>query len=168
MAVSETIVATGTSPIAGPWRLGAYASEGMSHDGEVLEERGTPCLRLMLSVPPAGTPIAGSGFCGKTAFAGSSLAVAGKSGETEALLFGTAPEASESVEFTGDGTRIGAPTHEGPAGVPGDFWVIPVPRGVRDAQVAWYGANEATPGGTLEIPDIGDGRPAGRAPERRP
>lgn len=168
MSVSETVVATGTSPIAGPWRMGAYASEGVNHEGEVLEEQGAPCVRLMLSVPPAGTPTAGTGFCGKigekAAFAGSSLPVVTKSGETEALLFGTAPETSKSVEFTGDGTRISAPTHEGPASVSGDFWVIPVPPGIRDAQVKWYGTDDTTAEGTLEIPDIGDGRPAGRAP----
>jgi hypothetical protein len=167
MSVSETIVATGTSPIAGPWRMGAYASEGVQYEGEVLEEQGTPCVRLTLSAPPTGTPIGGTALCGKlgeeTAFAGSSLPVVAKTGETEALLFGTAPEASTSVEFTGDGARIGAPTHAGPAGVPGDFWVISVPPGIRDAQVTWYGIND-TVGGTLEISDIRDGRPAGRAP----
>jgi hypothetical protein len=163
MAVGETIVATGTSPVAGPWRLGAYASEGMQFEGEVLEAQGTPCLRLVLSAPPAGTPLAATALCGgsgeKTSFAGSSLPVTANSGESEALLFGTAPETSESVVFTGDGARISAPTTEGPAGAPGDVWVIPVPPGIRHARVTWYGTDDTVPGGTLEIPDVGDGRP---------
>jgi hypothetical protein len=63
--MDETVLATGTTPIAGPWRITGYKSDGAIANGEVVEPAGLPCVRLMLSAPPEGTPYGGRGFCGE-------------------------------------------------------------------------------------------------------
>jgi hypothetical protein len=127
----ETVLATGTSPIAGPWRMTAYESQGTVENGEVIEPAGLPCIRLMLSEPPAGTPFAGRGHCGERGSGGfdvAGLPVRDAGGRSEILLFGRTPESTSWVDVAGEGgRRLRAQLHEGPSNLSGDVWVVAAP-----------------------------------------
>ena len=138
--VSQTVLAQGTSPLGGPWRMTVYGSEGVLDDGDVLEPRGLPCVELTLIDPPV-TPSLASSFCGNeipTEFMASSLGVGDGKGHGEMILFGTAPEEAESVTLVGDhATRIPATLFDGPDGYGGDLWAVTVGPGVKRARVDW-------------------------------
>jgi hypothetical protein len=139
-ADDQTIVARGTSAIAGPWRLTTLRTAG---------DENSPagdCVQLLLTQPPPGSPIAGTLLCqdaGKAEFKADSVPVVNAvSGDAETLVFGAAPASTSAVRLTLDGGKtIAANTSEvlpGSAfgsGFPGRPWVVVVPAGHKSGQL---------------------------------
>lgn len=106
LAGPETIVATGESRVAGRWLVTSYTSEESAS-----QPAGLPCLRMTLENPPAVTPMASSGFCGRLVetFGAASLPVVNEDGAAEVMIFGIAPRTADSVDLQlSTGPRIGA------------------------------------------------------------
>ena len=147
----QTVIATGSTPVGGPWRLTSYRSEGLVDDrGDVAEPKGLPCIRILLTQPPATNPINGGAFClapGKRNFNVSSFPVVDDpSGQAEVLLYGFAPRGAASVQLTSArGDTIRSDTKSGGASFPGTVWVLAAPPGVDAAELDWLdrGGNPA-------------------------
>jgi len=111
----KTIVARGTSPVAGPWRLTSMRHQGNPETGEAPGD----CLELLLTEPPEGTPIGATMLCqslGESRFKADSVPVVNTStGKAEALVFGSAREGVASVVLSTDrGEQDQARTTEAP------------------------------------------------------
>jgi hypothetical protein len=138
----ETVLATGTTPVAGEWRMTSYTSKEFVHGGQVVERGGLPCVRLML-VDQRRSPLAGSGWCAEIedGFHVASLPFADSQGRAEVILFGIAPEGAGGVELSADdGLRIRERTYPGPADFAGDVWVIAAPTALSNPTVDWIDA----------------------------
>jgi hypothetical protein len=138
----QGVLATGTAPVAGPWRLTTYRSEGIvDGEGEIAEPKGLPCIRLLLTAPPPTNPINGSAFClapGKPAFNAMSVPVLDESsGKNELILYGFAPRNAAGVELTAAGKSIRTDTQPGSTRFPGTVWVIAAPSGIEAAELDW-------------------------------
>jgi len=124
-----TVLAKGASEIAGPWELRAYTS-----DESASQPAGLPCLQLVLSSPPAGTPIDASDFCGelKEGFGAGSLPVVDPRGESQLLIFGLTPERTADVRLADDGGQVSrASKYEAPSSFSrGDVFVLVTRRAV--------------------------------------
>jgi hypothetical protein len=136
LSVDETVLATGAAPVAGPWRMTAYASE--QSEGQ---PAGLPCVRLVLTNPPKGTPLAGSGFCGEVGddFGAASLPVINSSGQAVLLIFGIAPEKAATVELAAaGGAETRTQTQDGVGDARrGDVFVLVVPPGSHQGELRW-------------------------------
>jgi hypothetical protein len=140
---APTVVGTGRTPIAGPWRMAIYESERHVVDGDLYEPEGLPCIELSLLDPPDGFPQRGGG-CGvqpKTpgftrGQARYPRAVGG--GVRELVMYGRAPDRAARVEVDAGGRKLSTRAFEGPAGVPGRFWLIArPPRDFAGGHVYW-------------------------------
>jgi hypothetical protein len=134
--VDETVVATGTAPVSGPWQMTVFETEPAGSGSAKAKVRAVPCLKLELLQDGEH----GSGYCGYIppfyAFSHGRKPDAAERGEV--LLYGRAPEAASRLELTAEGgVRIAAEAQDGPASVAGDFWFIAAPPGLRDAQLTW-------------------------------
>ena len=138
--VSQTVLAEGTSPLAGPWRMTVVRwSEGVVDDGEVLEPRGLPASSSTLTAPPV-TPDSASSFAERFSaeFMASSLGVGDGKEHAELILYGTAPEATASV--TSSGTAPGGSRRrcfDGPKPRRRISGLFPWPAGLKRATVRW-------------------------------
>jgi hypothetical protein len=152
-----TVVATGTAPVAGPWQLEVWRDHGGPFPPG--EPRGR-CLFIILLDPPTyrdGTrdPSGASGFCGGLGFrktpgfsrAQRNVPTLRKAprgpmkGGREILVFGRVPERARKVVITADrGVKIEVVPDDGPASIPGDFFVIPVKPHLRHARINWLDA----------------------------
>lgn len=154
LPVAETVVAKGSSPVAGQWRLTSHEGQGTVDNGEVVEPAGLPCIRLLLVNPPPGSPLDGSGYCGEVEgdFTVAAVPVFDeRASRSELLLFGPAPEEATAVELTGDdGVKIRVDAFDGPSGYDGDAWVIAAPPGVKNAKVTWIGENDDAVGDSVD------------------
>jgi hypothetical protein len=122
--IDESVVAHGSSPVAGPWEVTTYK-----------DKDGLPCLRLMLT--EAVTPISGSGWCGESDrdFLVSGLPVTTLDGQAELILFGVAPAAAMGVELIpGDAVRADVDDSLTAFGKP---WVIARPVDSPAAEIGW-------------------------------
>ena len=152
----QIVLATGTAPGAGPWRLTAYRSEGIADEqGQVVEAKGLPCIRLLLTSPPAANPINGSAFClapGKRDFNASSIPVLDESsGESELLIYGFAPTHAASVELTaGNRQRVRSDTDSGGPSFPGTVWLIAAPPLLESADLDWIDRSGKRAGANLD------------------
>jgi hypothetical protein len=144
LTVDETVLATGSTPVGGPWRITSYASEGVTDQGTVVEAKGLPCIRFMFTNPPTGTPLRGSGFCGEARKGGVSIGsvpVRDPSGEIELVLFGEAPEGAASIEVArSNGPTVDGSIHPGPD-TSRNYWAIPLPEDTKDPTVSWLDEN---------------------------
>jgi hypothetical protein len=123
-AIDESVVAHGSSPVAGPWQVTTYK-----------DKDGSPCLRLMLT--EAVTPISGSGWCGESDrdFLVSGLPVTTLDGQAELILFGVAPARAKGVELIpGDAVRADVDDSLTAFGKP---WVIARPVDSPAAEIGW-------------------------------
>lgn len=154
--IRETVLAQGTTPVAGPWRITGYKSERKVDNGEEVQPTGLPCLRLVLTDPPEGAPLLARFFCGergKAGFSAAALPVSDGSGRTEFIVFGEAPEQADTVELTADGgKRIRAQMYDGPTTVPGDIWVMSAPVGLENPELGWLDPGGRSGGTTLDAP----------------
>jgi hypothetical protein len=142
-AGDQTVLASGVSPVAGPWRLTSLKKEAIG------EEPAGDCLQLLLTNPPADVVgVGGTLLCqrvGKSEFKADSVPVVNSAtGKAETLLFGTAPEAASSVELTADGDTSPAEHKQGPSDFPGDAWVVVVPSGKKTGELKSMDANGKT------------------------
>jgi len=143
--VNETVVANGTAPKSGPWRITAFETE-----------RGVSCLKLELLDVAAGSRNGprSSGYCGHigaTEAFGHGTAEAGDR-RGEIILFGRAPDGARAVKLTGaNGVAITMPTQTASAGMPGNYWLIAAPRGVEDASVRFLGADDRPQGAPIDV-----------------
>jgi hypothetical protein len=138
------VVARGSSPVAGRWRLEAY------------RHRGLPCIRLTLLAPPPTAPTA-SGQCGRFArapgFGYAETRISDGKGRAEHLIFGRAPKRAAFVRMTAPGgLRRVVPTHLGPKGTRSDFWLIVAPPIHAEATLRWRAADHSTAGKPLHVP----------------
>ena len=140
------VVARGSSPVGGRWRLEAYRNR-----------RALPCIRLTLLAPPAGSPFVSGGQCGHFArapgFGYSSLRVSDRRGRAEHLIFGRAPRRAAFVRMTAPGgLRRVVRTRPGPRGTRSDLWLIVAPPVHREATLRWRAADRSTAGKPLHVP----------------
>jgi hypothetical protein len=138
------VVARGSSPVAGRWRLEAY------------RHRGLPCIRLTLLAPPPPTPTAG-GQCGRfpraPGFGYAETRVSDGKGRAEHLIFGRAPRRAAIVRMTAPGgLRRVVRTRPGPKGTRSDFWLIVAPPVHGEATLRWRAADRSTAGKPLHVP----------------
>jgi hypothetical protein len=139
----QTVLATGTARVGGPWRLTAYRSEGIvDEDGDLLEAKDLPCVRFLLEAPPPRNPINGSAFClapGKPDFNATSIPVIdSSSGRNELVIYGFAPDDAAGVQLTAaHGRTFRSDTKPGGAAFPGSVWVIAAPPGLEAAELDW-------------------------------
>lgn len=139
------VVARGSSPVGGRWRLEAY------------RRRGLPCIRLTLLAPPAGTTGGAAGQCGHfpraPGFGYSALQVSDRRGRAEHLIFGRAPRRAAFVRMTAPGgLRRVVRTRPGPRGTRSDFWLIVAPPVHGEATLRWRAADRSTAGKPLHVP----------------
>ena len=170
----ETVLAVGTHPQVGRWRITAYRSAELVDDGEVVQPAGLPCLRLLLSRTSDGSPTAGRSYCGEHGQNGlraAALPVVDQMGNELNVLFGEAPEAAARVALRrANHSPQSAQLHEGPASLRGDVWILVTPQSQASegrTRVDWL-RSDGTAGGdevdmTREL-----GRPPGAVPLGRP
>jgi hypothetical protein len=135
----HTVVASGSSPVAGKWRVERYrGGPVIGPTGQVVRPAGAPCLALLIG-GKAPDFARGSSICGgKLAtdpFGYASYPIRDKqSGRNELLLYGWAPAGTETVRLSGPGgVELSART-QGPENVKQGYWVItapPLPSGGR-------------------------------------
>lgn len=148
----RTIVATGTTPVAGRWRMSvADSDQGFCFGIELLD----------LLHPGATGPDLSQG-CGG---ANTGLQAASVGGGTDlpdtTLVHGPAPEEAAAVRVTAPGGfSQTAKTHEGPTDIRGDFYVIEIPRkGLHDVLVTWLDEDGRAPGPGISVPGTTTYRP---------
>jgi hypothetical protein len=145
-----TVLATGTSPVSGPWQLQTYE-----------QEDGGRCIGVaLLRADPQ--DVTWSGICPHPGgglplplFVAQAMGVPPAPRQQEFLVYGRAPEEAATVELAGDGEAVErVETSEGPDGVDGDFYVMTLPPDVElDGVMRWIGE---------------DGRAGGEVPFRLP
>lgn len=149
----STVVATGTSPVVGPWQMEAWRSTPIEDPktGEVYQPAGLRCLSLFLVGPRRHEFGSGSGQCGEfprtPGFSRLQLPVVIFSSTPErnqrlrrrpVLVYGRLPErAARVVVSAPDGLRLTARPHEGPRSARGDFYAISVPVAHPGARINW-------------------------------
>jgi hypothetical protein len=152
----QAVLATGTAPVGGPWQLTTYRSEGiLDGEGNVAEAKGLPCVRFLLTAPPARNPINGSAFClapGKRDFNASSIPVVDESsGKNELIVYGFAPRNAAGVQLTDAGGKsIRSGTEPGEPRFPGNVWVIAAPPGLEAAELDWVDQSGNRAGAKLD------------------
>jgi hypothetical protein len=150
------VIATGATPVGGPWRFTSYRSEGIVDDrGEVAEPKGLPCIRLLLTRPPATNPTNGSAFClapGKRAFNVSSVPVVDdSSGQAEVILYGFAPRTAASVRLaSARGGTLRSDTMSGGSSFPGSIWVLTAPPETDAVELDWLDRSGDPAGARLD------------------
>jgi hypothetical protein len=152
----ETVLALGSDPQVGRWRITSYSSRELEDAGEVLQPAGLPCLKLLLS-DASGRPVAGRSFCGARGadgFEAATLPVVGRSRRPLYLVFGTAPDSAATVELLADGREAQhARVHQGPSGFRRRAWMLVVP-GDPPVHTATLGWREAEGGGYEDTLDV--------------
>jgi hypothetical protein len=135
----ETVLATGSSPIAGRWQITELASQAINDDGEVVQPKGLPCVKLLLLDPPPGVGLVGSSQCGMPPgdLEVMSLPVPdGASGKVEVILWGRVAEGTGSVELSAEGASpIRVAPEPGPADFAGDVWAVAASPDLEKASV---------------------------------
>lgn len=128
----RTVVATGRAETAGRWRMSVAESNlGFCFAIELLDQAAPGSRGPMLAEGCGG---AGGNFDAGSLGGGTWLRDA-------TLVYGSAPERATAVRVTAEGFSRTTRTHEGPADVSGDFYVVEVPRkGLRNALVKWLDA----------------------------
>jgi hypothetical protein len=124
----RTIVARGQTPHFGPWQMSVATSDlGSCYGIEV--DHGLPGVR---------GPVLSEGCGSNATFDAAGLSGGDGPGRFETLVYGPAPERAAGVLLTADrGVRVTAPTHDGPAGRDGDFYVLAAPPKLRNARITW-------------------------------
>jgi hypothetical protein len=137
--VPETVLASGSSPIAGRWQITEFASEAIAENGKVLQPEGLPCVKLLLLDPPPGVGVVGSSQCGlpRGDLEVMSLPVPdGASGKVEVILWGRVAQGTDAVELSADGgSPIRVAPEPGPADFAGDVWAIAASPDLDEASV---------------------------------
>jgi hypothetical protein len=153
----ETVVALGTDPRVGQWRVVTYRSPELVDRGEVVQPAGLPCLKLALFDDTTDELLATRSYCGergKGGLAGASLPVRDSAGRVFTLLFGKAPEQAAGIRLRDSNRKNeSADLYDGPRSVDGDFWVHVTPRGNRAEQtwIEWTGSDGEPRGERVDL-----------------
>jgi hypothetical protein len=129
-AIGGRVVATGRTPVAGPWRMSV---------------RRRDCVGITLTRPKPEFIIGAAGFCGPfrltPGFTRGEFWVPARPRSRERILFGRAPERVSAVVVTAkNGRTIRANLYQGPNGVRGDFYLTVIPLDLV-GRVNWLDAN---------------------------
>ena len=149
---APTVVATGTTPAAGPWRLIAYESKRLANRGDVYSPEGLPCLDLQLLRPPQR-----GGSCGvqpKTpGFTRGQARVLNTIGKPrELIMYGRAPANADAVEVAAGGKTISTETVVALGGIPGRFWLLArPPEDFANGHVYWVDHDSGARGRPVEV-----------------
>lgn len=140
----RTLVAAVRTPLAGRWEM-------LVTDSDV-----GPCLGLRLLDDPSG-PGLGEGCGSAGAFTVAHISNGFPVDRPELanrwkLVFGRAPERAARVELRArGGFRRSVATHEGPAAIAGDFYLLEVPGTIRRATVRAFAADGRPLGPALDV-----------------
>ena len=119
--IPETVLATGSSPIAGRWQISEYASQAIVDKGELVQG--------VVGNGPGGRPAGDLEVL--------SLPVPDASGKVEVILWGRVAEGTGAIELSAAGA---SPMHvapeAGPADFAGDVWAIATSPDVEKASVS--------------------------------
>jgi hypothetical protein len=164
MGVPETVLATGSSPVAGPWQITEFASQTVAANGEVVQPEGLPCVKLLLLDPPPGWPLAGNSQCGlpRGDLEVMSLPVQDRaSGNVEVILWGRVAEGTGAIELSAEGTTpIRVAPEPGPADFAGDVWAVAASPDLQEASVSRLDAQQRRIGVPVDAAsDIARARP---------
>ena len=121
---NRIVIATGHTAVAGGWQATvAHSDQG-------------PCLGLELVDAAPGDV---TERCGGVVRGLDALSVGGGSSLPHTtVVFGPAPAEAVAVRADGEGGfHRTAPTHEGRSGLPGDLYVLEIPRRLRNVTVSW-------------------------------
>jgi hypothetical protein len=150
---NRIVIATGRTEVAGGWQATvAHSDQG-------------PCLGLeLVDAAPGGL----SESCGGVVRGLDAASVGGGSSlPRTTVVYGPAPEEAVAVRARGEGGfRRTAPTHPGRSGLPGDLYVMEIPRRLRNVTISWVDSAGRVHGPGVFVPgtiDLGGG-PTG--PER--
>lgn len=153
----RVIVATGSTPERGRWQM-TFTESDMG-----------ACLGLQMldEVPPGSSGPDSSEGCGDPSTFSAARSGGGDFGDREWIVFGRASEEAEAVSLTADGdVHITARTHEGPSGVPGDFYLVATPPGLENALVQWFDNEGRAHGPAISVPGTVDYSGGATGPER--
>lgn len=151
---SETVLARGSSAIAGRWQLTAYESRASAG-----QPAGLPCVRLELTDPQDVSPHTGSGFCGEMSgdFGASSMPIANGDGSVATLVFGRVPSGTQAVALTSHDESIRASTYDGqPSALKGDAFVMEVPASTTEGSLIPQGASGRIGTKTIDVTSLVD------------
>ena len=136
----ETVLATGSSPIAGRWQITEFASPAITDNGDIVQPEGLQCVKLLLLDPPPGVGLVGSSQCGRPRgdLEVMSLPVPdGASGELEVILWGRVAEGTAAVEISAEGASpIRVTPEPGPPDFAPNVWAVTAPPDLRKASVS--------------------------------
>jgi hypothetical protein len=153
----ETVVALGTDPRVGSWRIVAYRSPELVDRGEVIQPAGLPCLKLALTDATSDTLIGTRSYCGergKGGLAGASLPVEAPSGRVFTIIFGQAPEEAAGLEIVNSDGGVRRPAfHEGPEAIKADFWMDVIPRAslAEETWMRWIASDGRSAGERVDL-----------------
>ena len=83
------------------------------------------------------------------------------------VVYGPAPGDTVAVRARGEGGfRRTAPTHEGRSGLPGDLYVLEIPRRLRNVTVSWIDSSGRVHGPGVFVPSTIDYRGGPTGPQR--
>jgi hypothetical protein len=150
---NRIVVATGRTAVAGGW----HATVTHSDQG--------PCLGLELVDAAPGDV---SESCGGVIRGLDARSVGGGSSLPHTtVVYGPAPEEAVAVRAAGEGGfRRTAPTHEGRSGLPGDLYVIEIPRRLDNVTVSWIDSSGRVHGPGVFVPSTIDYRGGPTGPQR--
>jgi hypothetical protein len=138
--VPETVLATGSTPLAGRWQITEFASQTVADNGEVVQPEGLSCVKFLLLDPPPGSPLVGNSQCGlpRGHLEVMSLPVQdAASRDVEVILWGRVAEGTGAIELSGEGAApIRVAPDTGPAGLAGGVWVIAASPDLEKATVS--------------------------------
>ena len=139
----RTVVATGRTPVAGSWRMTAAESD-----------QGF-CLGLEL--PDVAPQSMGEGCGGRSGTLDVGSTGGGDDLPDVLLVHGATPEQASAVRISAPGGfSQTAATHEGPATVAGDFFLVEIPRkGTRGAEITWLDQDGRAQAPAVEVPMSG-------------
>jgi hypothetical protein len=153
----ETVVALGSDPRVGRWRIVTYQSPELVDRGEVIQPAGLPCLKLVLLDASTGALLGARSYCGERGsggLAGASLPVRDSAGRVFTLVFGEAPEQAAAVTLVdSNGKNRSAELYEGPPSADSDFWVHVMERSDA-AERTWIEWNDSDGGRRGEPVDL--------------
>jgi hypothetical protein len=138
--VPETVLATGSSAIAGRWQISEYASQAITDNGDVVQPEGLPCVKLLLLDPPPGVGLVGSSQCGRPRgdLEVMSLPVPDDaSDKVEVILWGRVAEGTGAVELSAEGASpIRVAPDPSPADFADDVWAIATSPDLDNASIS--------------------------------
>ena len=156
----RVVVAKGTAPLTGPWRMTIYESRGsVTDEGDLYEPEGLPGIELSLPDPRGSRPKRGGGSGlirnapgfsrGQTTLRAGQGSIKDKA--LGIVLYGRAPARADHVRIAAAGVRLLVKTRKGPPGVPGRFWFIATSHKLRNGHMRWVDTSSGEEGPAVAV-----------------